>query len=63
MSAIFTQATLQGRSLPQLQALFHAAQQELVSSKRGSQDRSDALINLDTISRAMAQHRIKEPRL
>lgn len=55
MSGIFTQAALQGRSLPELRALFHEAQQELVRSEAGSQERRDALANIDTISRAVAQ--------
>lgn len=55
MSKIFTQAALQGRSLPELRALFHEAHQELVRSEAGSQERRDALANLDTISRAVAQ--------
>jgi len=55
MSAIFTQAALQGRSLPELRALFAQAHQELVRSEHGSQERHDALANLDTVSRAIAQ--------
>jgi len=55
MSAIFTQAALQGRSLPELRALFAQAHQELVRSEQGSQERHDALANLDTVSHAIAQ--------
>lgn len=55
MSAIFTQAALQGRSLPELRALFAQAHQELVRSEAGSQERRDALANLDTVSRVLAQ--------
>ena len=63
MSRIFTQAALQGRSLPELRALFQAAQQELVCSECGSHERSDALTNLDTISRAIAHRYNAGPRL
>jgi hypothetical protein len=55
MSRIFTQAALQGRSLPELRALFAQAHQELVHSEAGSHERRDALANIDTISRALAQ--------
>jgi len=55
MSTIFTQAALQGRSLPELRALFAQAHQELVRSECGSQERHDALANLDTISRVLGQ--------
>ena len=61
MSRIFTQAALQGRSILELQALFQAAQQDLVRSQCCSQERSEALANLDTISRAIAQRRMRGP--
>lgn len=61
MSGIFTVAALQGRSLGELQALHAAAQQELVLSEDGSQERRDTLSNLETISLAIAQRRIQGP--
>ena len=55
MSAIFTQAALQGRTLPELRALFNQAQRVLTVSQPGSQERREALANLDTLSRVIAQ--------
>lgn len=55
MTRIISPSELQGRSVPELRALFHQAQQELVQSDRSSQERSAALANLDNISLAMAQ--------
>lgn len=63
MTRIITPADLQGRSLSELQALFHAAQQELVQSETGSQARRDALSSLDALSLAMAQRRLHGPGL
>ena len=63
MSKIFTQAALQGRSLFELRALFARAQQELVKSDHGSQERRDALANLETISLAIARRTASGPRL
>ncbi|MDJ0922909.1 MAG: hypothetical protein QNI84_17415 [Henriciella sp.] len=55
MDRIITPSELKGRSLPELRALFHEVQQQLVCSDDGSQERRNALTSLDTISRAMAQ--------
>jgi hypothetical protein len=63
MIRIITPADLQGRSLSELQALFHAAQQELVQSEAGSQARRDALSSLDALSLAIAQRRLRGPGL
>ena len=61
MSRIFTQASLQQRSLPELRAAFAKAQQELVQSAPASDARRTALVNLDVISLAMAE-RMAGPR-
>ena len=61
MSRIITAASLQGRTLTQLQALYQAMQQELVRSECGSQGRSNALASLELISLAIAQRRIAGP--
>jgi hypothetical protein len=63
MIRIITPADLQGRSLSELQALFQAAQQELVQSEAGSQARRDALSSLDALSLAIAQRRLRGPGL
>ena len=63
MTRIITPADLQGRSLSELQAQFHAAQQELVQSEAGSQARRDALSSLGALSLAMAQRRLRGPGL
>lgn len=63
MTRIITPGSLQGRSLSELQALFHAAQQELVQSEAGSQARREALSSLETLSLAMAQRRLRGPGL
>lgn len=63
MSKLFTQAALQGCSLAQLQALYNQEMRTLVTSESGSQDRRDALANLDTLGRAMARKRSIAPRL
>lgn len=63
MTRIITSEGLQGRSLPELQALFREAQQELVQSEPGSQARRDALASLEALSLAMAQRRMREPGL
>jgi hypothetical protein len=55
MTKLFTQAALQGRSVSELRALFASTQQELVRSTAGSQERSTALRNLETISLAIAR--------
>lgn len=55
MTKLFTQAALQGRSVCELRALFASVQQELVRSDAGSQDRSTALRNLETISLTLAR--------
>lgn len=57
MSRIITQASLQGRSLAELQALHRLAQQELVQSEAGSQARRDALARLEALSLAIARRR------
>lgn len=55
MTKLFTQAALQGRSVSELRALFASTQQELVRSDAGSQDRSTALRNLETLSLAISR--------
>lgn len=54
MSGIKRPEDLQGKSLPELSALFRKAQQELVQSDENSEQRREALVSLDNISRAMA---------
>jgi hypothetical protein len=61
MSRIITAATLQGRTLAQLQALYQATQQELVRSDSGSQERHEALASLELLSLAIAQRRMAGP--
>jgi len=61
MSRIITQASLQGRSLSQLQALYQTAQQELMRSEYGSLARREALASLELISLAIAQRRLRGP--
>lgn len=55
MSKVINPSDLQGRSLPELRALFREAQQELVQSDRGSQERRAALANVEAISLAMVR--------
>ena len=55
MSKVINPSDLQGRSLPELRALFRNAQQELVRSERGSRERRAALANVEAISLAMAR--------
>lgn len=57
MSRIITPADLQGRSLPELQALYRAVHEELVRSEAGSQARRNALASLEALSLAIAQRR------
>lgn len=57
MSATFNRAALLGLSLNELQALYQRQQQELIRSERGSQQRRDALANLEALSLAMAHRR------
>ncbi len=63
MSRIFTQTSLQGRSISELQALYESVQQELTMSEAGSQDRSNALTSLEAISIALARRYCAGPRL
>ncbi len=63
MRKVFTQAALQGKSLPELRALFATVQQDLVRSDAGSQERSNALASLETISRTIAMRISAGPRL
>ena len=62
MTRIFTAASLQGRSLPDLRRLFRAAQQDLTQSAAGSADRAAALANLENIGRAIAHRQAQGPR-
>lgn len=62
MRNVFTQAALQGKSLPELRALFASVQQDLVRSDAGSQERTDALTSLETISRTIATRMSAGPR-
>lgn len=55
MVNVINPTDLQGRSLPELRALFREAQQELVRSDRSSQERRAALANVEAISLAMAR--------
>lgn len=55
MSRIFTPASLQGRSLAELEALYRAAEQELVQTEIGSQARCELAASLDAISVAIAR--------
>ena len=63
MSRIFTQTTLQGRSIAELQALYESVSLELTMSEAGSQDRSNALTSLEAISQALARRYSAGPRL
>ena len=55
MTRIITPAALQGRSLPELQALYRAVEHELVQTEIGSQARREAAASLDTLSVAIAR--------
>ena len=55
MVQVSNPSDLRGRSLPELRALFREAQQELVRSDRGSQERRAALANVEAIGLAMAR--------
>lgn len=55
MVKVINPSDLHGRSLPELRALFREAQQELVRSDRGSQERRAALANVEAIGLAMAR--------
>ena len=63
MRNIFTQAALQGKSLPELSALFASVQQDLVRSDAGSQERNYALTSLETIRRTIGTRTSAGPRL
>ena len=63
MTTIITPEVLQGRSLAELQALYHQLQQELVRSERGSAERRNALAGIEALSLAIAQKRIAGPLL
>lgn len=53
MPKIITPATLQHRSVHELQALHRKAQQELAASPHGSTERATALATLENINRAL----------
>lgn len=55
MVKVINPSDLRGRSFPELRALFREAQQELVRSDRGSQERRAALANVEAIGLAMAR--------
>lgn len=64
MSRIITHADLQGRSLAELQALYHEVHSELVRSDAGYPARRHALASLEAISLAIARSRaLTGPRL
>ena len=53
MSKIITPATLQHRSVHELQALHRKAHQELAVSAKGSAERRAAIATLENIQRAL----------
>lgn len=61
MSKIFTQAALQRFNLSELQALYQLEMRDLVRSNEDTHQRRNALANLDTLSRAIAQRRCSGP--
>ncbi|MCR8725813.1 hypothetical protein [Frigidibacter sp. ROC022] len=61
MSKIFTAAALDGRSIPELRALFRKAHEEMVASEAGSVDRRNAIASIENIGRAIAQRSANTP--
>lgn len=53
MSGIYSAAELQTYSLEKLHALYRVVQQELLESAPGSQERINALANLENITYAI----------
>lgn len=61
MERVFTLAALEGRPLPELQAIFREAQRDLVRSDTGTLARRQALANIDTVSLAIAKAHARPP--
>ena len=59
MSTVLTMSALQSRSDLELQTLLRKAQYELACSLTGSEERRDALVNLEAIGRVRAQRRAR----
>ncbi len=59
MSTVHTTSALQTRSDLDLQGLLRQARYDLDCSTTGSQERRDALVNLDVIGRVLAQRRFR----
>lgn len=55
MTKLIIAAELNGKSIPELKALFRASHHDLARSAPGSHERRLALASLENISRAMAQ--------
>jgi hypothetical protein len=59
MSTVYTTSALQTRSDLELHALLRKARYDLDCSAPGSEERRDALVNLEAIGRVLAQRRAR----